>query len=156
MRVSIPFVVMALGVIALRALRGAKRESRIITLPRIHIEGRVPARDSGTDAGAGTPGVGGRRRPLSVRFDVRVSPMEKWVVGSGTVRQAVEANARSGILPGTGRPSVSVSEVESGYVVTVGYPDSHGDISAMAAQRAIEGVDPRLDGRIANVMVTRD
>lgn len=148
------FIAAGLGLVALRLLRGAQRPgSRVTTLDPIHIYGRVPT--GGEDPRASTPGVGGVRRPLSVRFDVRVSGIEKWAVSAATVQQSVQANAASGIMPGSGTPNVRVSEIETGYVVTVSYPDSYGDISAMAAQRAIEGVDPRLEGRIANVMVNR-
>lgn len=151
---ALPFIAVGAGLLLLRAVREAHRPSRIITIPQIDIVGRVPA---GSDSGprTDTPGVGGIRRPLSVRFDLRVGPIEKWAVTPAVVRQTVQANAQTGILPGTGRPTVQITDVSGGYVVMVRYPDSHGDISAVAAQRAIEGFDSRLQGRIANVMVDR-
>lgn len=157
MRSLLPFITLGVGVLAVRAIAGAqRRQNRVITLPEILIEGRVPPRaGSGTDSGSGTPGVGGARRPLQVRFDVRVSGMEKWVVTPAVVAQAVGANTQAGILPGSGQGTVRVSDNPSGYTVSVSYPDSYSDISAVAAQRAIEGIDSRLEGRISNVLVDR-
>ena len=149
-----PVALGGLALLALRAARSASAQpaSRVIRLPQIDIVGRVPA---GQDSRTDTPGVNGRRRPLRVRFDVRLSGMEKWIATQGVVRQTVEAQAQAGVLPGTGRPRVSIADVSDGYVVTIDYPDSYDDVSAIAAQRAIEGLDPRLEGRIANVVVDR-
>lgn len=151
-------------VFALRAFAKRKREpSSIVTIGPAQLrppggwDVSIGAARIGGRSGAQVPGAGpaGVRRPLTVRFDVRLNGFEKMVTGPASVKQAVASQADTVGVPGKGAPSVAVADVSSGYVVTVKYPDSSGSMTAREAQSAIEGIDPRLKGRIANVVVSR-
>lgn len=93
------------------------------------------------------------RHPLQVSFRVRVSGFEKLGVSASDVKAAVTSNAR--VLPGIGRPTVTVRDVSGGFDVTATYPDSSKLIGTGTVTRAIESVDPRLKGRVENVRIAR-
>lgn len=148
-------VVASVGTLLLRALVNRKRPARVIEVDPISIVGTVPkASSSYPTVIDSTMGVTGTRKPLLVRFDVRISDIEKWAVSPQAVKQTVMANA-SDVLPGTGNPQVRVDDIETGYQVTVSYPDSYKSINESQVQTGIESVDPRLQDRIANVVVDR-
>jgi acyl CoA:acetate/3-ketoacid CoA transferase beta subunit len=90
---------------------------------------------------------------MQVAFLARVSGFEKLGVSASDVADAVRDNAF--VLPGIGKPRVTVQDVSGGFKVTVRYPDSRSGIGSSAARRAIESIDPRLSGRIQNVAVAR-
>ena len=112
---------------------------------------REPAREPAHRTPRG--GGGGVAAPMQVAFFARVSGFEKLGVSASDVADAVRDNAF--VLPGIGKPRVTVQDVSGGFKVTVRYPDSRSGIGSSAARRAIESIDPRLSGRIQNVAVAR-
>lgn len=156
----------ALAFLVLRAKRAARNPQgtvtvgpiRVIKRPRYELDigtAREPTDQTPTPGGGGggaaepAPGP----KPMQVAFFVRVSGFEKLGVDGSDVRTAVANNAD--VLPGIGRPRVRVRDVSGGYAVNVRYPDSTRLVGSGAARRAIESVDPRLQGRVENVRVAR-
>lgn len=152
-----------IALLALRAKRAASAvpravvtigRARVIKRPRVGIDiGTARINRSPAPRGGGSGSSAPAPSPMQVAFFVRVSGFEKLGVSRADVKAAVTDNA--GVLPGIGRPRVVVRDVSGGFAVTVNYPDSSRLIGSGAATRAIESVDPRLQGRVENVRIVR-
>lgn len=144
----------ALSVGTLFVLDKARRacaSSRVIELPTVHIYGSV-------NGAIGAPEplpTEAERRPLSISFTLRVSALEKQLLPLGELQMLAEQYAQSPMFGGLGAAAVKVTDRSAGYYVSVAYPDSANAPSAVAVQDALETLDPRLKGRIANVVVAR-
>jgi hypothetical protein len=131
------FILSYLGFEVLRSRAKAKPQNKVISIDPVIIRGTVP---------------GGRvATPLSISFSLALSSLEKWAVSAEQVKDAVLVHSRD-VVPSTDPPAVVVTDVPTGYDITIDYPDVSDRPSVDTLEQRIESIDERLKGRISNIV----